>query len=466
MSDIHSQSDVLALYSKHISPAFVRLLGVLGYGRVYNRAQGTKLWDTQGREYLDALAGFGSVNLGHNPTVILDAIRTHLNSELPGIIHTGPSQSAALLGKALADRTAPNGATTGALQVCMLALSGAEAVDSAMKLARAATGRVGFVSCEGGYHGLDLGTLSVMGTGRIRAPFEPLLSHCERVPFGDINALERVISQRKTAAFIVEPVLGEGGAVLPPDGYLTQARELCRRYETLFIVDEVQTGLGRTGSYWAFQREATSLEPDVLVVGKALGAGVLPVSAAVTTREWHEKAFGSMDRFDLHGSTYAGYALGCCVGTAVLEKIHHDNLSEHALVQGNFLRDTLSARLGSHPMVRSVRGAGLLIAIELGSARSTFLQKLTAPVTDSVATNVLGQWLAVRLLEAGVIAQPASQKWNVLKLTPPLTITRAECQQIADAICAILTEYSDPAQVLRDAAVRVGSQWKQGWKFR
>jgi putrescine aminotransferase len=452
--------ETLELYGKHISPAFVRLLGVLGYGRVYTRASGVHLWDDQGRQYLDALAGFGSVNLGHNPVELLACIREHLSCDLPGIIHVGPSQSAALLGQALAR------STTDALQVCMLALSGSEAVDSALKLARAATGRAGFVSCERGYHGLDLGTLSVMGTGRIRAPFEPLLPHCERVAFGDLNALERALAPKKTAAFVVEPVLGEGGAVLAPAQYLSQAQQLCRRYETLFVLDEVQTGLGRTGSMWAFQNSAEKLELDVLVVGKALGAGLLPVSAAITTAAWNERAYGRMDRFDLQGSTYAGYALGACVGAAVVHAVASQNLAQNAQVQGQFLRDALAAKLAGHPMVRAVRGAGLLIAIELGSPRATFLQKLTAPVTDSVSTNVLGQWLAVRLLEAGIIAQPASQQWNVLKLTPPLTITRAQCEQLVAAISEILGEYSDPASVLRDAAMRVGAQWKQGWQWR
>ncbi len=449
---------VLERFSRHISPAFVRLLGVLGYGRVFTRAQDVWLWDSKGRRYLDALAGFGSMNLGHNPPALFDAIRAHVNDDLPGILHAGPSPSAALLGEALSRSTG------GALPVAMLALSGAEAVDSAMKLARAATGRTSFISCERGYHGLDLGVLSIMGTGRIRAPFEPLLERCARVAFGDLPALERAIEKHRPAAFIVEPVLGEGGAELAPRGYLAEAKRLCAASGTLLVLDEVQTGLGRTGRMFAYEHEG--VVPDVLVVGKALGGGIVPVSAALTTRVLHERAFGTMERFDLHGSTYAGYALGSTVARAVLHETQRSGVIENAALRGNSLRDKLTARVGGHPMVRSVRGQGLLVAIELGGARDTLLQRLTAGAVDAVAERVLGQWLAVRMLEAGVLAQPASQRWNVLKLTPPLTITEEHVDEIVSVVGSILDEYPDPVRVLRDAAVRVGSQWKASGAFR
>lgn len=449
---------IIDRYAKHVSPTFVRLLGVLGFGRVFVGAEGVHLFDSRGRKYLDALAGFGSANLGHNPPALFDAIRKQLDAKEPGILHVGPSQSAARLGEALSR------ATRSKLEVSLLALSGAEAVDTAMKLARAATGRSGFVSCEGGYHGLDLGVLSIMGNKRIRAPFEPLLQHCARVPFGDSAALERALAKHEPAALIIEPVMGEGGAVLPPKGYLEHAKQLCERHGTLLVFDEVQTGLGRTGTLFAYEREG--VVPDVLVVGKALGGGLVPVSAAVTTREIYEKAFGSMDRFDLHGSTYAGYALGAAVACASLESCANPTLLENVCAHGSALVDGLSSRVGHHPMVRSVRGAGLMVAVELGSPREGLWQKLTAPLVDNVAEKVLGQWLCVKLLEAGIVAQPATQKWNVLKLTPPLTIDRSHVRELVDSVGAILDEYPDPVRVLRDAGLRVGQQLTRGGAFR
>src|SRR5262245_16147757 len=172
----------------------------------------------------------------------------------------------------------------------MLSSSGAEAVETALKLARAATRRAGIVYCTASYHGLTLGTLSVTGVARMRSPFQPLLADCTEVPFGDLGALERALS-RKVGAFVVEPVLGEGGAVLPPAGYLEHAAELCRKNGTLLVVDEVQTGLGRTGALFAYTAEG--VVPDVLVLGKALGGSLVPISATLTTPDLHEKAFGS-----------------------------------------------------------------------------------------------------------------------------------------------------------------------------
>jgi putrescine aminotransferase len=449
---------IIERFGRHISPSFVRLLGVLGYGRVFTRAEDVWLWDSKGRRYLDALAGFGSANLGHNPPALFEAIRAHLGSDIPGILHVGPSSSAAMLGQLLSALTGD------ALEVSMLALSGAEAVDSAMKLARAATGRQGFVSCEGGYHGLDLGVLSIMGTGRIRAPFEPLLEHCARVRFGDIDALEAALRKHKPAAFVIEPVMAEGGAEIPAPGYLAAAKSLCQKSGTVLVFDEVQTGLGRTGRMFAHQREG--VVPDVLVLGKALGAGLVPMSAALTTRALHERAFGSMDRFDLHGSTYAGYALGCAVAVEVIARTQNQALLDNAHNRGASLRDKLRARVGSHPMVRDVRGDGLLVAVELGSKPDTLLRKLTAAAVDAVSEKVLGQWLCVRLLEANVVAQPATQKWNVLKLTPPLTITEAAVDTLVESVGAILDAYPDPVRVLRDAAVRVTEQWRSKGSFR
>ncbi|MDP3275528.1 MAG: aspartate aminotransferase family protein [Deltaproteobacteria bacterium] len=452
------QHEIIARYERHVSPAFVKLLGVLGYGRVFVRAQDRTIWDSQGRAYLDALAGFGSANLGHNPPALLDAIREHLEQQLPGMIHVGPSPSAANLAHAIASEIG------GDLQVSLFALSGAEAVDSALKLARAATGRRGFLSVEGGYHGLDLGVLSIMGSERMRAPFEPLLPACERVAFGDVKTLERALATERFAAFVVEPVLGEGGAVIAPSGYLAQARALCTRHNTVMIVDEVQTGMGRTGVMFA--SASKNAAPDVLVLGKALGGGIVPVSVAVTTRALHERAYGSMDRFDLHGSTYAGYALGAAVAMATLACTKAPEILQNARARGRQLVEGLRARVGSHPMVRSVRGEGLLVALELGATERSLMGRLAGFAVDAVAEKILGQWLAVCLLEAGIIAQPASQRWNVLKLTPPLTITEPECAQIIEAIGSILDAYPDPVRVVRDAAARIGGQWQKGWSFR
>ena len=426
-------------YARHVNPSFIRLLGVWGYGRVFERAQDVWMWDAEGRRYLDALAGFGSLNLGHNPPRLVARLKALLDEEAVHFLHVGPSPRVALLAERLA-------ALSG-LDVALFSTSGAEAVEAGMKLARAATRRRGFVSCEGSFHGLNLGTLSVTGAPRLRAPFEPLLAGCVRVPFGDAAALEKALSTRKAAAFLVEPIQAEGGVVIPPAGYLRAAQDLCRRYGSLLVVDEVQTGIGRCGALFACQLEG--VVPDVLVLAKSLGGGIASIGATLTRREWHDKAFGPTRRFDLHGSTFAGSALACAAALETLAIVEDDHLVEAATGGGARLVAGLERRLSGHPCVRAVRGRGLLVGIALGG----------------LARTVFGQWAALRLLEKGFVVQPASQKWNVLRLEPPLTIRDPEIDALVEGVGAVLDEYRSLPPLVRDVGARLRAQRRRGGAF-
>lgn len=278
-------ADTFERHARHVDPTFVRLLGVLGYGRVFTRAEDVWLWDAEGRRYLDLVAGYGTMNLGHNHPALLAEISEFLRSAPPNVCHVGVTPWAG----ALAERL---GRLAGApLQIAVLTSSGAEAVEAGLKLARLATGRAEIVFAAGAFHGLTAGTLSVMGDTRLRRRLEPLLPGCHEVPFGDLPALERALSRRRAAAFVVEPVQCEGGIVLPPPGYLAAARELCERTGALLVLDEVQTGLGRTGRTFAFQDEG--VVPDVLVLAKALGGGLVACGAALTSAEVFERASGT-----------------------------------------------------------------------------------------------------------------------------------------------------------------------------
>lgn len=445
-------------YARHVNPALVRLLGTFGYGRVFTRALGVELWDSEGRRYVDLLAGFGSASLGHNPPRLIARLNEALAQELCHLMHVGPQALAGELGEALAHRLP-------SLPITLLSLSGGEAVEAAIKLARAATGRATIVSCEGGFHGSGLGNLSVMGFRRWRKPFEPLIPECRRVPFGDLDALESVLRRHRVAAFLVEPLQAEAGVVLAPDGYLRDAQALCRRHGALFVLDEVQTGLGRTGRWFAFEHDA-GVDPDIVVLGKTLGGGLVPVAATVTRRELQDRAYGSPKTFDLHGSTYAGYALGCAAALQVLRTLDDDGLIEAGERRGRRLRDALRRRIGAHPLVRDVRGAGQMTAIELGYTGSGWLGRLAAGAVTAVSREVLGQWLALRLLEAGYVCQPASQAWNVLKLTPPLTIDDATLDAFVEAVGNIFDEYRDLGHLLADVSRRVATQYMNGWEFR
>jgi putrescine aminotransferase len=444
-------------YAAHVNPAFVKLLGALRYGRVFVRAKGCSLFDSEGNEYLDFLAGFGTNNVGHNPPKLLERVREMLADDAPNVLHAGIPVHAGELAADLAKLAYP-------LSRVLFSTGGGEAVESAMKLARAATRRKPIVYCKGGFHGTGLGSLSVMGSGHLRDPFEPLVPECYEIPFDDLDALDKALAERKVAAFVVEPIQAEAGVVVPKRDYLKEAHALCKKAGALFVLDEVQTGLGRCGSMFAYQAEG--FVPDVLVLGKALGGGLVPVSAALTTPDVHDRAYGRMDRFDLHGATFSGWALGCRVARATLALIAEEHLVENAQERGEQLGERLRDALGDHPFVREVRGRGLLLGIELGPTKQGgLLGRLLPGVVDIVSKRIFGQWLALRLLERGVVAQPASQQWNVLKLEPPLSVSEAEVDRVVDAVVAILAEYTDMKKILADVGQRFGSQMLSGWSF-
>ncbi len=440
-------------YARHVNPAFVKLLGVFGYGRVFVRAKDVWLWDHEDRRYLDALAGFGSFNLGHNHPALLGRLREFLDEDVMNLVHVGPSPHMARLAEELASLVP--------LEIVLFASSGAEAVEAAMKLARAATRRKGFVSCRGGFHGTNLGTLSIMGEERMRKPFEPLLAECVQVPFGDSEALGQALHGRRVAGFVVEPIQGEGGVIVPPPGYLREARDLCRKYGTLLIADEVQTGLGRTGTIFA-----SDVMPDILVLGKALGSGMVPISATLASREIHRRAYGSMDRFDLHASTYGGNALGCVAALETLRILKEENLVAGSAARGTRLLEGLRRRLAGHPLVREIRGRGLLVGIELGPTDIGWANRVAPFLVKGVAKKVFGQWASMQLLERGILCQPASHRWDVLKIEPPLTIAEPEIDALVDAVADVLADYRGIAPILRDATRRIGQQFRRGWAFR
>ncbi len=444
-------------YAAHVNPAFVKLLGALRYGRVFVRARGCSLFDSDGVEYLDCLAGYGTTNLGHNPPKLLERVREMLADDAPSVLHVGIPVHAAELAAEIAKLTTP-------LTRVLFSTGGGEAVESAMKLARAATRRKAILYCKGGFHGLGLGALSIMGSGHNRDLFEPLIPECYEIPFDDLGALDKALAARRPAAFVVEPIQAEAGVVVPRRDYLKEAHALCKKHGALLVLDEVQTGLGRCGTTFAYQDEG--FVPDVLVLGKALGGGLVPISAAVTSPDVHDRAYGRMDRFDLHGATFSGWTLGCRVARAALAILAEEHLTDAARERGEQLGERLRDALAEHPFVREVRGRGLLVGIELGPTRqSGLLGRLLPGVVDLVSKRIFGQWLSLRLLERGIVAQPASQQWNVLKLEPPLTVSEAEIDRAVDAVVAILAEYTDMKKLLADVGQRFGQQLLSGWTF-
>lgn len=263
---------------------------------------------------------------------------------------------------------------------------------------------------------------------------------------------------------MLEPIQAESGVVVPPPGYLAAAQALCRRFGTLLILDEIQTGLGRTGTMWSYETEG--FIPDILVIAKALSGGVAPIAATLTSHAIRAKAYGSTERFDLHSSTFAGNALGAAAGIATLHILHSEQLAQNGARLGQVLLEGLRTRLHGHPMVKSIRGRGLLVGIELGPTETGWLNRLTPGLVAQVSEKIFGQWAAFRLLERGLVCQPAAHHWNVLKLEPPLTITRAEIDWTLDTVVDLLNEYRDIPPLLKDVSLCVSGQWRRGWAFQ
>jgi len=273
-------------FRMYMNPGLATLMGLLDFDKLFVRAEGVRVWDRDGHRYLDFVGGYGSLNLGHNQSRVLQALRQV--STMPNLLQVSMGAAAGALAHNLAK------ITPGKLQNTFFCNSGAEAIEGAIKLARIATGRSAIVSCRSGFHGKTMGSLSVSGREKYQKGFEPLLPACSVVDFGDLNQLEAFLRSGETAAFVVEPIQGEGGIVVPPEGYLRGALQLCQRYGTLFVADEIQTGFGRTGKMFACEHEG--VVPDILCLAKALGGGIMPVGAIVTTQELWNKAYGGIEK--------------------------------------------------------------------------------------------------------------------------------------------------------------------------
>jgi acetylornithine/succinyldiaminopimelate/putrescine aminotransferase/nucleoside-diphosphate-sugar epimerase len=322
------------------------------------------------------------------------------------------------------------------LDAMFFASSGAEAVDSAMKFARAATGRPRLLSCDSSFHGVTLGPLSLVGDDFFKEGFGPLLPGCGRVPFGDLSRLEAELSSRDVAAFIVEPIQGRA-VTLAPDGYLEGASALCQHYGTLLVVDEIQTGLGRTGTWFA--SEHWRVEPDFVLVGKALSGGYMPVAAMATTREIHDRAVGTLERSYIHQSTFGRNRLSMAAGLATVRVIERDGLLDRAADVGSLLMEGLCELQRRYEMIGEVRGKGLMIGIELCAPRSR-AGRLSWRLAHMASEGLFPQLIVIPLMRDHRIITMASGKNDVIKLLPPLTLSDSEAESFLAAFDAVMGE--------------------------
>lgn len=443
---ISRAGETLELATRHLDSSLVELLGILGFDKQYVSAEGSYLYDAAGRAYLDLHTGEGFASLGHNHPGVRDVLHATLAARLPDGVQIHYSALAGMLAEALSARL------RGGLEAVFFASTGAEAVDSAMKFARATTGRPRLIACESSFHGVTFGPLSLVGDEFFKEGFGPLLPGCGTVPYGDLDRLEAELRARDVAAFIVEPI--QGRMVTPaPAGYLQAAQALCRQYGTLFVIDEIQTGLGRTGRWFALER--SGLEPDFVLVGKALSGGFMPVAAMVTRREIYQRAVGTLERCYVHQSTYGRNRLSMAAGLATMRVIERDQLVEHAARLGDVLREGLHELQQRYEMIKEIRGAGLMIGIEL-QAPSSRAGRLNWRLIHMASEGLFPQLLVIPLHRDHGVITMAAGKNDVIKLLPPLTLSESEAQRFLGAFDVVLADCHGAAgknwSVVRDIA--------------
>ncbi len=419
-----------ALHARYLNEQMVRVLKTIGFDRAYQRGKGQYLYDRGGQKYLDLLSGFGVFGLGRNHPVVRDTLKQVLDSELPNLVQMDFSALAGILAERLL-RYTPY------LDKVFFANSGTETVEASLKFARAATRRAGIVYCSHAFHGLTYGSLSVNGDKIFRAGFGPLLPECIEVPFNDLGALERALATNTIAAFIVEPIQGKG-VVMPDDDYLQSALALCRKYGTLLIADEIQTGMGRTGRFLAC--EHWGVEPDMVLLAKSLSGGHVPVGALLTRKWIFDKVFDSMDRAVIHGSTFAKNDLAMAAGLATLEVIESEGLMQNAVRTGARLLGAFERMTQRHELVKAARGKGLMIGLEFGPPRSLAL-KASWNLLETANSGLFCQLIVIPLLkDHRVLSQVAGHGNHTIKLLPALIITDADCDWIEQSFEAVIAD--------------------------
>jgi ornithine--oxo-acid transaminase len=424
-------ADAMALNQRHLNPQLGRILRTLGFDREWVEGRGPYLIDRQGNEYLDFLSGYGVFSLGRGHPYLKEQLTRVLAADTANLPQLGVSTLPGVLAEELIAR-APK-----SLDGVVLTSSGTEAVETALKLARAATGRPRILFCDHGFHGLTLGSLSVNGNAEFRERFEPLLPGCDPVPFGDLEALRAELDRGQVAAFLVEPVQGKG-VNLPPDGYLQQAQELCRSAGALLIADDVQVGLGRTGRL--FTSDHWGLEPDMTTIAKALSGGYVPVGAVLASRAVMNAVFDSMERGVVIGSTFGGNDLAGAAGIATLQVIEREGLVERAAQLGDLLLDLTRPLVERFEIVREVRGLGLIWAIELGPPAGRAARRLWDAI-ERRQPGLFAQLVTVPLFrDHRVLTQVAGHHMNVIKALPPLITPEDDIRRFASALEDVLAD--------------------------
>ncbi len=419
-----------SLYSQNINPQLVRVLRSIGFDRKYTHGTGAYLYDADGNEYLDFLSGFGVFALGRSHPAIKKALHQALDADLPNLIQLDAALLPGITAKTLLEYC-HNG-----LQRVFFTNSGAEAVEAAIKFARSSTKRSKIIYADHAFHGLTYGALSANGGQDFKTGFGPFLPGFTQVPFGEIQPLIKELRNKDVAAVLLEPIQGKGVNMASLE-YFSELSAACKQAGTLLIIDEVQTGLGRTGKLWA--HEHYGIMPDIITVSKALSGGFIPVGAMICSEEISDSVYSSMDRAVVHSSTFKNNQLAMVAALATLDVIKEDNLVEKARLSGLAFEKSLAPLIDKYELLKDVRGLGLMIGIEFGKPKS-FGLRTKFQLLEKARTGLFSQLIVGPLFSRHhILTQVAGDSMNVVKILPPLIIEQKEVDKFTEALDDVLT---------------------------
>jgi len=419
-----------SFYEEYVNPQWVALLNILDMNVRYQRCAGSELFTEDGRRILDFLSGYCVHNTGHNHPCIVQALKDELDKSGPAMLQSHVPEIAGELAKRLCQLAG------GGLEKVYFGSSGSEGVEAAIKFARATTGRAGIVYAKSSFHGLTAGALSLMNDAFWREGFGPLLQDTVGVDFGDVSTLESALKTKRHAALVLEPVQAEAGIRVPSKAYLQKAQELCRKTGTLFVTDEVQTGMFRTGTFLASHQ--FEIRPDIVILAKALSGGLMPVSAVLMTDKIYHAVYSSLRRAIVHTSTFSENSLSMRAGLASLDVLESEQLGPRAMRLGETFRAKLRNELAPFEMVKEVRGMGLLSGIEFRAPKKMSL-RVPFEAFHRIHPAMFGQILVMRMFrEKNILTQICGNNFMVLKAAPPLVVTEEQLNQFVDAIRGVV----------------------------